>query len=135
MRHDERYDIPVKIHYRSEENPDSVEGTLINVSRTGFGIELPCLEDVGAEAEARLILSGREYCLKGVITRSEIKTGSTCEVGMQFSHASRRSSSKMLDQLLDVKQYQTDVREIEGRQLSLDEAARQWDQERRREKR
>lgn len=66
-----------------------------------------------------------DYIIRGEVAWCRAR-GGQYEIGVCFGHASEAFKARMLAQLGQIERYRVNVRNNEGRELSQDEAAREW---------
>lgn len=128
MNEDRRYirhpaDIPIEV--RGGPGGGAAGGKTHNVSLGGLAIEVDGCLDAGAIVEVHLPTTRPPFQTRGKVVWCRQVDGSY-EMGVQFLDPGEAFRARMVEQVCHIQQYQNEVREAEGRELSDQDAAREW---------
>ena len=101
------------------------EQTLSNVSLGGLSFQSQQALDTNQKVRVSIPLLGGEGSLAGAVVWCEpSKNG--YEIGLEFESSEEISRLRMIEQICHIEHYRNEVKLTEGRELSADEAAKEW---------
>jgi hypothetical protein len=112
------------IDYRLMDGASNME-RLRNVSAGGICFETSHGVDPGAKIHVSIKVGDQAFEADGQVMWCHGVNGHH-EVGVRFHDAATVFTVRMVEQLCYIEQYRQQVRHAEGRQLSSEEAAREW---------
>ncbi len=123
MRQFIRHPFDVTIRYTvGDAINDSRE--LKNVSEGGLCFHSPHPIAAGSRIHIEIPIEGEPFSADGVVMWCH--QHGDYEIGVQFDGATQDFSLRMVEQACHIKHYQREILEKEGRQLNIEEAAREW---------
>lgn len=115
-------DVPIEVQAGSA---GATGGTAHNVSLGGLAIAVDCCLDPGAIVDVRIPGMRPAFETRGRVAWCR-EGDDGYEMGVQFLDASDAFRARMVEQVCHIEQYRRDVSEREGREMSGQEAAREW---------
>lgn len=79
----------------------------------------------GSKITIEIPIESPPFQARGVVAWCRPEAGAYA-IGVQFSDDSTRYSVRMVEQVCHIEHYRADVQQAEGRQLTSEEAAREW---------
>jgi Tfp pilus assembly protein PilZ len=101
------------------------EEHLRNVSRGGVCFATAALLDAGQAIRLCIPVFAQQFEIEGRVAWCR-PAGDGYEVGVDFATAQERFCVRMVEQLCYIEDYRATVAREEGRELSSEEAAREW---------
>ena len=120
-----RHPVDIPIEVRGGVGEDGSRGTTHDVSLGGLSFEVPNCVDPGEIVDILLPSVRPPFQTRGRVSWCRQVDGSF-EMGVQFLEVSDAFRARMVEQVCHIEQYRMDVREQEGRDLSGQDAAREW---------
>lgn len=124
MRRFIRHPSSMPIDYRLVEGASNVE-RLRNVSAGGICFATSQPVEPGSRIHVSIRVGEQRFDADGEVMWCHGVNGHH-EVGVRFEDAATVFTVRMVEQLCYIEQYRQQVRHAEGRQLSSEEAAREW---------
>lgn len=121
LRH--RCDLPVRCRRSSE--PRACNTRLKDLGLGGVCFRSPRPFATGTSLEVSFPVLQAEQCLRGHVAWSR-RDGDGYEVGLRFDDEAEAFKARMVEQLAAIEAYRQEARSREGRELSSEEAAREW---------
>ena len=125
MRRYIRHPFDVTIHYTvnaaNSKHPESLE----NISEGGLCFNVPDPIATGSEIHIEIPVHKPAFELDGIVVWCEEREG-TYEVGVQFDDESKKFALRIVEQVCHITHYMREILHHEGRDLSTEEAAREW---------
>ena len=117
--------IRVNLNWADEDDDLTVDQTVTNVSLGGLAF----LSDRPLEKLARVricitILDQDNFLVGNVVWCNPI--GSGYEIGVEFERSRDVYRLRMIEQICHIEHYRKEVERVEGRQLSPQDAAKEW---------
>lgn len=112
-----RFDLPGDAQAQDEH--------LCNVSEGGLCFSSHVALDPGLAIHVVIPVLGQEFAADGRVAWCQ-RSGDSYEVGVQFASPQDRFSVRMVEQLCYIEDYRQQVARDEGRELSSEQAAREW---------
>jgi len=125
LRHYIRHPFEIPIKYKTDEQGRIHKDDLQDISEGGlsFQAEEPIVE--GTEIIVNISVNYPPFEAKGVVKWCK-EEGGHYTVGVQFDSPTIEFSLRMVEQVCYIEQYRKDVKLYEQRELSSEEAAREW---------
>ena len=124
IRHPSCVPIDITVHESAAGAP-STEARAINVSAGGLAFQLLQPVPVGTRLTIAMPDVWPDYFASGsVVWCREADNG--FEAGVAFSETNEAFKARMVAQFCQIEDYRREVLEREGRELSSDDAAREW---------
>ncbi len=115
--------VEVSLEYRPDYRAD--DDTITNISLGGLCFVASDRLDVDESIQVRVPLLNQESSLAGRVVWCE-KSERGYEVGLEFDNPDEVERLKMIDQICQIEQFRQQVEQQDGRDLSSEEAAREW---------
>ncbi len=115
--------VEVSLDYRPDYRAD--DDTITNISLGGLCFVASDRLDVDESIQVRVPLLNQESSLAGRVVWCE-KSERGYEVGLEFDNPDEVERLKMIDQICQIEQFRQQVGQQDGRDLSSEEAAREW---------
>lgn len=125
VRHVTGIPIQVKLDYATTDFEDGNEDTITNVSLGGLSFIADDRLEIAETIQVRFPVLYLDTTLSGKVIWCQ-KTRKGYEVGLEFDDKDEMERLKMIDQITDIEQYRRRKETIEGRQISSEQAAREW---------
>lgn len=126
MRKTVRYTTYIPVDVEIEETGAFLLNVSIaNLSCGGLGFRSPHPIFTGTSLKLTFGENWPDYIIRGEVTWCRAR-GGQYEVGVNFEHSSEAFKARMLAQFGQIERYRVNVQHNEGRELSQDEAAREW---------
>ncbi len=106
-------------------NEDECEDTLTNISLGGLSFISSRALDVLHKVRVCIPLVKQDNYLEGRVVWCE-KAKNGYEVGLQFERSNEVFRLRMIEQICHIEHYRKEVEQKEGRQISTEEAAKEW---------
>ncbi len=125
IRHPVDIPIRVNLNWADEEDDETVDQTITNVSLGGLAF----LSDRPLEKLERVricisILQQDNFLVGTVVWCNPV--GSNYEIGVEFEKSRDVYRLRMIEQICHIEHYRKEVAQLEGRELSPQEAAKEW---------
>lgn len=129
IRHPADVPIQVSLELVGDDTDDSADETLTNLSLGGLsfisGKPLEILATVRVSIPVLEQEQEQESYLTGKVVWCE-KSGDGFEIGLQFEGKSDLYRLRMIEQICHIEHYRKQIKLAEGREISPEEAAREW---------
>jgi hypothetical protein len=122
-------DVPIQVttNWEEDENDDTVDQTITNVSLGGLAFISPNSLGVLDRVRVSISILERDCELIGnVVWCEKSDTDSGYEIGIEFEKSRDVFRLRMIEQICHIEHYRGEVLRIEGRELSTQEAASEW---------
>lgn len=116
-------DIPIQVQVAS--NNTQVGQRLANVSHGGLAFESPSAIPNGAVIQMNIDVVEPGFEAEGVVTHCH-KEADHFIIGIEFTCNDDLFVARMVEQICHIEHYKREVAEREGRQLSGQQAAKEW---------
>ena len=108
-----------------EVDDDSADQTLTNVSLGGLSFQSPQALDTNQRVRVSVpVLKGDNSLVGTVVWCEASKNG--FEIGLQFESSKEIFRLRMIEQICHIEHYRKEVMLTEGRELSTNQAAKEW---------
>lgn len=104
---------------------DARPRTIGNISLGGLACHSDEPVAVGERVAVELTLAGQTLLLHGTVARCQAE-GGRFELGLRFEESPAEAQARACRELVEIERYRHEVLVMEGRQLSSDDAAREW---------
>lgn len=120
-------DVPIQItaSWEGDENDDTCEQTITNVSLGGLAIVSSTPLAVLDRVQVSIPVLDQNKPLVGNVVWCE-KSGSGYEIGVEFERSRDMFRMRMIEQICHIEHYRREVLQQEGRRLTNKEAATEW---------
>ena len=125
IRHPADVPIQVNLDWVEDENDETVDQTITNVSLGGLAFISPKPLEVLQRVRVSIPILNQDNHLVGNVVWCE-KSGSGYEIGIEFEKSKDVFRLRMIEQICHIEHYRKEVAEREGRELSAQEAAKEW---------
>ena len=116
-------DIPIKCNIPN--TPIDDQSRMHNVSNNGLCFTTKTKITTGSNINVKIPLNDTDFEVNGVVIWC-YDMESHYELGVKFSDEKTDFSVRMLEQLCHIEQYRNEVKANEGRELTSEEAGREW---------
>lgn len=125
IRHPSGVPIQVTLDFAEDENDETVDQTMTNVSLGGLAfISQKPLELLERVRICIPVLNQDNYLVGNVVWCE--KVGGGYEIGIEFEKSKDVFRLRMIEQICHIEHYRKEVEESEGRELNAQEAAKEW---------
>lgn len=124
MRHFIRHPSDIPIEFQVEEGAPS-RNPMRNISQGGLSFHSPRPLPDGATIRLVIPVSSPPFATSATVVWSKA-SGTGFEIGVRFDDASTEFAVRMVEQICHIEQYRREMRTRQGRELSSEEAAREW---------
>jgi hypothetical protein len=125
IRHPSGVPIQVTLDFAEDENDETVDQTITNVSLGGLAfISQKPLELLERVRICIPVLNQDNYLVGNVVWCE--KVGGGYEIGIEFEKSKDVFRLRMIEQICHIEHYRKEVEESEGRELNAQEAAKEW---------
>lgn len=126
IRHPSDVPILVTLDWADDDVDDDLEDqTLTNVSLGGLSFQSPHALGEGQKVRVSIpVLKGDNSLVGTVVWCESAKTG--FEIGLEFENSKEIFRLRMIEQICHIEHYRNEVKLTEGRELSTNEAAKEW---------
>jgi hypothetical protein len=125
IRHPSGVPIQVTLDFAEDENDETVDQTITNVSLGGLAfISQKPIELLERVRICIPVLNEDNYLVGNVVWCE--KVGSGYEIGIEFEKSKDVFRLRMIEQICHIEHYRKEVEESEGRELNAQEAAKEW---------
>jgi len=121
-------DVPLKVSLDWVDNNDPYIHpceSLDNVSLGGLAFKSPQAIPNGQTVKISFPLLDRNHAFSGQVVWNK-KNPEGFEIGLEFDDPNELFRLRMIEQICHIEHYRSEVKRHEGRQLSSEEAAREW---------
>jgi hypothetical protein len=126
MRIHNREPLDFPVTFFLEDECKNHEGRIQNISAGGLGLRTSQIPTIGDEIHIPIPVNDDDIILHGIIVRRENKNNDTAVLGVTLEPDSQKNAERIIHILSYAKQYREDVKALEGRDISLSDAAREW---------
>ncbi len=125
IRHPSDVPITVELEWVGDDSDEGEDETLTNVSLGGLAfISSHALELLQKVKVCIPILESDNYLSGTVVWCDKTKNG--YEIGLEFEGKKEAFRLRMIEQICHIEHYRKEVERVEGRELTTQEAAREW---------
>ncbi len=117
--------IDVALDWADDDDDETVDQTITNVSLGGLAFVSPRPLDVLERVRISIPILDQETMLIGNVVWCE-KAESGYEIGIEFERSRDVYRLRMIEQICHIEHYRKEIARVEGRQLSPQEAAKEW---------
>ena len=118
--------IPIEVHTHVEASDDVTDcPNLTDVSYGGVSFSSIDSLDPGSVIEVRIPVIDKDFSIQGEVVWCE-QRGKEFEIGVSFANDDEVFRLRMVEQICHVEHYKNEVFRAEGRDLSSEEAAKEW---------
>jgi len=125
IRHPSDVHIQVTMDWTDDEYDDLNNETLNNVSLGGLSFISKQALEIRQKIKICIPVLETENTLTGSVVWCE-KSNNGYEIGLEFDDSKEIFRLRMIEQICHIEHYRKEVERIEGRELSADEAAKEW---------
>ncbi len=125
IRHPVDVPIEVALDWADDEDDETVDQTITNVSLGGLAFHSPRPLDILARVRLSIPILDQDHVLIGNVVWCE-KSAAGYEIGIEFEKSRDVYRLRMIEQICHIEHYRKEVARAEGRELSAQEAAREW---------
>ncbi len=125
IRHPVDVPIEVALDWADDEDDETVDQTITNVSLGGLAFVSPRPFDILSRVRISIPILDQETTLVGNVVWCE-KSASGYEIGIEFERSRDVYRLRMIEQICHIEHYRKEIARVEGRELSAQEAAREW---------
>ncbi len=125
IRHPSDVHIQVTMDWADDEYDDLNNETLNNVSLGGLSFISKHALEIRQKIKICIPVLETENTLTGSVVWCE-KSSNGYEIGLEFDDTKEIFRLRMIEQICHIEHYRKEVERIEGRELSADEAAKEW---------
>jgi len=125
IRHPVGVPIEVTLDWAEDENDETVDQTITNVSLGGLAFVSHKPLELLERVRICIPVLNEENYLVGNVVWCE-KAGSGYEIGIEFEKSRDAFRLRMIEQICHIEHYRKEIAEQEGRELNPQEAAKEW---------
>ena len=125
IRHPSDVPIQVSLDLVADDSADSEDTTLTNVSLGGLSFISNQPLKVGQNASLCIPILQQDNYLGGTVVWCE-KSNAGYEIGIEFEGSKDVFRLRMIEQICHIEHYRKEVKLVEGRELSSEQAAKEW---------
>lgn len=125
IRHPAGVPIEVTLDWAEDENDETVDQTITNVSLGGLAFVSHKPLELLERVRICIPVLNEENYLVGNVVWCE-KAGSGYEIGIEFEKSRDAFRLRMIEQICHIEHYRKEIAEQEGRELNPQEAAKEW---------
>lgn len=125
IRHPAGVPIEVTLDWAEDENDDTVDQTITNVSLGGLAFVSHKPLELLERVRICIPVLNEENYLVGNVVWCE-KVGSGYEIGIEFEKSRDAFRLRMIEQICHIEHYRKEIAKLEGRELNPQEAAKEW---------
>ena len=125
IRHPADVPIQVTLDWAGEEDDDDADQTITNVSLGGLAFVSQRPLELLQRVRVCIPVLDQENFLIGNVVWCE-KHGGEYEIGIEFEHSRDTYRMRMIEQICHIEHYRREIARVEGRELTSQEAAREW---------
>ncbi len=117
--------ILVTLDLVEDDSDDSEDETLTNVSLGGLSFNSKHAIETGQKVSVCIPALDDDNYLSGTVVWCE-KSRDGHEIGLEFEGKKDLFRLRMIEQICHIEHYRKEIRQAEGRELSSEEAAKEW---------
>lgn len=118
--------VPIRFSVENTEEQDTYRAfALRDVSEGGLSLDSENPVAIGSNITIEIPIESPPFQARGIVAWCRPE-GDHYAIGVQFDDYVTRFSVRMVEQVCHIEHYRADVREVEGRQLTSEEAAKEW---------
>jgi hypothetical protein len=125
IRHPSDVPIRVTLDLVEDDSDDLEDQTLTNLSLGGLSFISTQPLKTGQKASVCIPVLKQDNCLAGTVVWCE-KSKNGYEIGVEFEGSKDVFRLRMIEQICHIEHYRKEVKLVEGRELSSEEAATEW---------
>ncbi len=125
IRHPADVPIQVSLDWAEDEDDETADQTITNVSLGGLAFVSSKPLEILQRVRISIPVLQEENHLVGNVVWCE-KSGQAYEIGIEFEHSRDLFRMRMIEQICHIEHYRKEIERQEGRQLSAQEAAKEW---------
>lgn len=125
IRHPAGVPIEVTLDWAEDENDETVDQTITNVSLGGLAFVSHKPLELLERVRICIPVLNEENYLVGNVVWCE-KAGNGYEIGIEFEKSRDAFRLRMIEQICHIEHYRKEIAELEGRELNPQEAAKEW---------
>jgi hypothetical protein len=125
IRHPSDVPILVSLDLVADDSADSEDTTLTNVGLGGLSFISKQPLKVGQNASVCVPILQQDNYLGGTVVWCE-KSNAGYEIGIEFEGSKDVFRLRMIEQICHIEHYRKEVKLVEGRELSSEQAAKEW---------
>jgi len=125
IRHPAGVPIEVSLDWAEDENDETVDQTITNVSLGGLAFVSHKPIELLERVRICIPVLNEENYLVGNVVWCE-KAGSGYEIGIEFEKSRDAFRLRMIEQICHIEHYRKEIARLEGRELNPQEAAKEW---------
>jgi hypothetical protein len=125
IRHPVDMPIQVTTSWEDDENDESLDQTITNVSLGGLAFVSPKPLEVLERVQVCIPVLDSDNRLVGNVVWCE-KSAAGYEIGIEFEKSRDVFRLRMIEQICHIEHYREEVLRVEGRELSSKQAASEW---------
>ena len=125
IRHPAGVPIEVTLDWAEDENDETVDQTITNVSLGGLAFVSHKPLELLERVRICIPVLNEENYLVGNVVWCE-KAGSGYEIGIEFEKSRDAFRLRMIEQICHIEHYRKEIAKQEGRELNPQEAAKEW---------
>ena len=125
IRHPAGVPIEVTLDWAEDENDETVDQTITNVSLGGLAFVSHKPLELLERVRICIPVLNEENYLVGNVVWCE-KAGSGYEIGIEFEKSRDAFRLRMIEQICHIEHYRKEIAKLEGRELNPQEAAKEW---------
>lgn len=125
IRHPAGVPIQVTLDWAEDENDETVDQTITNVSLGGLAFVSHKPLELLERVRVCIPVLNQENFLVGNVVWCE-KSGGAYEIGIEFEKSKDVYRLRMIEQICHIEHYRKEIARVEGRELNAQEAATEW---------
>jgi hypothetical protein len=125
IRHPSGVPIEVMLDWAEDENDETVDQTITNVSLGGLAFVSQKPIELLERVRICIPVLNKENFLVGNVVWCE-KIGNGYEIGIEFEKSRDAYRLRMIEQICHIEHYRKEISRLEGRELNPQEAAKEW---------
>ena len=125
IRHPANVPIQVTLDWAGDDDDYDADQTITNVSLGGLAFISQRPLELLQRVRVCIPVLDQDNFLIGNVVWCE-KKGGDYEVGIEFEHSRDTYRMRMIEQICHIEHYREEIARVEGRELTSQEAAREW---------
>lgn len=125
IRHPSGVPIEVTLDWAEDEDDETVDQTITNVSLGGLAFVSHKPLELLERVRICIPVLNEENYLVGNVVWCE-KVGAGYEIGIEFEKSRDAFRLRMIEQICHIEHYRKEIARLEGRELNPQEAAKEW---------
>jgi hypothetical protein len=125
IRHPSDVPIQVTLEWVGDDNDETVDQTITNVSLGGLAFISQKPLEVLQRVRVSIPVLQQDSHLVGNVVWCEA-SGESYEIGIEFEKSRDVFRLRMIEQICHIEHYRKQLAKLEGREISTQEAAREW---------